>query len=172
MTATMEPLVDTLAEDARWEALGLDAIAQRAAGAVLASRRMDPARYAISLLGCKDDRIAVLNADFRGKPQPTNVLSWPSEERGAVADGGAPGRVSPGTPEAPEELGDIAIAWETCDREADEAGRTMGDHVTHLIVHATLHLLGYDHVRDGDAALMEALETAILADLGVADPYG
>ncbi|OIQ64542.1 endoribonuclease YbeY [mine drainage metagenome] len=71
----------------------------------------------------------------------------------------------------PEELGDIAIAWETCNREADEQRKTLHNHVTHLIVHATLHLLGYDHIREGDATLMEKTETGILASLGVADPY-
>jgi len=71
----------------------------------------------------------------------------------------------------PEELGDIAIAWETCDREAAEAGKPMADHVTHLVIHAVLHLLGYDHERDGDASLMEGTEIAILAGLGLANPY-
>ncbi len=69
------------------------------------------------------------------------------------------------------ELGDLAIAFETCAREAQEAGKTMADHVTHLIVHGTLHLLGYDHLRDGDATLMENLETEILGKMGIADPY-
>ena len=76
-------LVDTLAEDPRWEALRLGHLAERAAGATLRRLGLDHGRYEISLLGCSDARIAELNADFRGKPQPTNVLSWPSAERGA-----------------------------------------------------------------------------------------
>ena len=71
----------------------------------------------------------------------------------------------------PEGLGDVAIAFETCEREAAEQGKSMKSHVTHLMVHATLHLLGYDHERDADAALMELTETKILAGMGIADPY-
>ena len=167
----MEPLVDTLTEDARWDGLDLEDLAETAARAALAHLGLPAGGYAVSLLGCSDSRIAVLNADFRGKPQPTNVLSWPSEERGADADGGAPVRPRPGRPGDPTELGDIAIAWETCLAEAEAAGRPARDHVLHLLVHGTLHLLGYDHIRDKDAALMEGLEVEILASLGVGDPY-
>ena len=127
--------------------------------------------FEISLLGCSDARIAELNADFRGKPQPTNVLSWPSDERGAARDGGRPQRPEPGAPGMPEELGDIAIAWETCAREASEQGKELRDHIVHLLVHGTLHLLGYDHVRAQDAALMEGAEVRILAKMGLPDPY-
>jgi probable rRNA maturation factor len=122
-------------------------------------------------MGCDDARIAVLNADFRGKPAPTNVLSWPSEERGAEFVGDAPKVPQPGSVKDPESLGDIAIAFETCAREAEEQDKPMVDHVTHLIVHGVLHLLGYDHIEEEDAAMMEAIEVRILASLGVSDPY-
>ena len=164
-------LVETMIEDARWEAFGLAAVAERAGRAVLARLELPGAGFAISLMGCDDARIAVLNADFRGKPQPTNVLSWPSEERGAEFAGEAPEPPEPGEADDPEPLGDIAIAWETCAREAGEQDKPMVDHVTHLIVHGMLHLLGYDHVEEEDAALMEGLEVRILASLGVSDPY-
>ena len=164
-------LVETMIEDARWEAFGLAAVADRAGRAVLAGLDLPGAGFAISLMGCDDARIAVLNADFRGKPQPTNVLSWPSQERGAEFAGEAPEPPEPGEADDPEPLGDIAIAWETCAREAGEQDKPMVDHVTHLIVHGMLHLLGYDHVEDEDAALMEGLEVRILASLGVSDPY-
>ncbi len=165
-----EPLVEALVEDARWEALDLDALAERAARATLERLGLDPAAYEISLLGCSDRRIAELNEDFRGKPQPTNVLSWPSEERGAGKAGEMPHLPAP-TPPMPLSLGDVAIAYETCEREAREAGRPLPDHALHLLVHGTLHLLGFDHERDADALLMEGLETEILRGLGVADPY-
>lgn len=163
-------LVACVIEDVRWEGLGLDALAERAAGAVLARLGMDPAGFEIVVMGCDDARIAALNADFRGKPRPTNVLSWPSEERGAEEEGATPDLPDPGEDE-PEPLGDIALAWETCAAEAQAAGRPMAEHVTHLVVHGILHLLGYDHIRDGDATLMETLEVEILASMGVADPY-
>mgnify|MGYP005752877513 CR=1 FL=1 len=164
-------LVETVIEDARWEAFGLAALAERGARAALAELGLPVEGFAISLMGCDDARIAALNADFRGKPQPTNVLSWPSEERGAEFVGEMPDPPEPGSAEDPESLGDIAIAWETCAAEAGAQGKPMQDHVTHLIVHGVLHLLGYDHVEDEDATLMEALEVRILASLGVSDPY-
>lgn len=164
-------LVETIIEDPRWETFGLEALAERAGQAVLAGLGLPVQGFAISLMGCDDARIAVLNADFRGKPQPTNVLSWPSEERGAGTAGAMPVPPSPGPSDDPESLGDIAIAWETCAREAESQGKPLVDHVTHLVVHGILHLLGYDHVAEPDAAVMEALEVRILASLGVSDPY-
>ena len=160
-------IVDCLIEDARWEKANLEALALKAAKGV-AERLKLAEDLEISLLACSDARIAELNADFRGKPKPTNVLSWPSEERGAEKDGALPF-----LPEADEdpEIGDIAIAFETCEREAIEGEKSFEAHVTHLLVHGCLHLLGFDHERDGDAALMEGLETEILGKMGIADPY-
>ncbi len=164
-------LVETAIEDARWEAFGLAALSTRAVQAALSGAGLPVEGFAVSLMGCDDARIAGLNADFRGKPQTTNVLSWPSAERGSEFAGEAPEPPVPGLPDDPEPLGDIAIAWETCEREALAQGKPLTDHVTHLIVHGTLHLLGYDHAEDDDAALMERLEVGILASLGVSDPY-
>jgi probable rRNA maturation factor len=163
-------LVDCLTEDHRWDGLGLEALAEEAARAALVRLGLEPSAFEISLLGCSDRRIAELNEDFRGKPQPTNVLSWPSDERGALTPGDMPHLPHP-TGGGPRNLGDIAVAWETCLAEAEAARRPMPAHVAHLIVHGTLHLLGFDHERDADATLMEGLETDILARLGVADPY-
>lgn len=168
----MEPLVDTIIEDDRWQALDLGPLAEAAARATLLELGLAPEGFEISLMGCDDARIATLNADFRGKPQPTNVLSWPAEERGAEDPGALPDLPEPGTLDMREELGDIAIAFDTCEAEARAAGKPMADHVTHLIVHGTLHLLGFDHVRDADGDLMEAAEVRILARLGLSDPYG
>lgn len=167
----MEPLVDCILEDDRWSEIDLPALSDRSIRAAFAHLGLAPTGFTLCLMGCDDARIAELNADFRGKPQPTNVLSWPSEERAADKVGGIPELPSPGDPDDPEELGDIAIAWETCLREAEEAGKPMRDHVSHLVVHGFLHLLGYDHVEDADAERMEACETAILASLDIDDPY-
>lgn len=157
--------VDIIFEDDRWAEAGLATLAATATRAALSHLALAPDSLEISLLACDDARIAALNADFRGKPQPTNVLSWPSEERGAARDGDPP------LPPSDEELGDIAIAYETCLNEATEQGKSFDDHVIHLIVHGVLHLLGYDHMRDRDATLMEGLEVAILGKLGLSDPY-
>jgi probable rRNA maturation factor len=169
MSATMEPLVDTVIEDPRWEGI-LPPLAESAARATLADLSLDPAGFEIVVMGCDDARIAGLNAEFRGKAVPTNVLSWPSEDRAADAPGGMP-QLPEGPADDPEELGDIAISYETCAREAAEQGKSLDDHVTHLIVHAILHLLGYDHIDDSDAALMEGTEIRVLAKLGVSNPY-
>jgi probable rRNA maturation factor len=167
----VEPFVDVVIEDDRWQAFGLEALADRACGAALAGLGLPRQGFQIVVMGCGDARIAALNADFRGKPQPTNVLSWPAENLAPDAAGGTPAPPGQGDPDDPAPLGDIAIAWETCAREAAAQDKAAADHVTHLLVHATLHLLGYDHQADADAALMEALEVRILDNLGVADPY-
>ncbi len=170
-------LTDTILEDDRWQQAGLDALAETAALATLRHLGLPPDRFGIAVLGCDDMRIATLNADFRGKPQPTNVLSWPEEDLTPPHPGAPP--PAPHTREAltqesdePRHLGDIAIAYDTCATEAQAQDKPFSAHVTHLIVHGVLHLLGYDHIRDADATLMERLETEILGILGIPDPYG
>ncbi len=161
--------VDIVIEDPRWEEAGLARLAERACAATLTHLGLGPAE--IALLACDDARIAELNGAFRAKGQPTNVLSWPSDERAAETAGGQPAAPEPDFPGEPLELGDIAIAYETCTREAQEQGKEFPTHVTHLLVHGTLHLLGYDHIHDKDAALMEGLEVEILGKMGISDPY-
>jgi probable rRNA maturation factor len=167
----MEPLVDTVIEDPRWAAFGLAPRAEAAARAVLAELSLPDAGFTLCVMGCDDDRIAALNADFRGRPQPTNVLSWPSDDRAPPRPGAEPPLPQPGSASDPAVLGDIAIAWETCAREAEAQGKALADHVTHLVAHGILHLLGFDHVDDADAERMEAIETRALARIGVPDPY-
>jgi probable rRNA maturation factor len=158
--------VECVIQDIRWAQL--EPLAEIACDAALAGAGLEPSAFEIGLLACDDARIAVLNADFRQKGTPTNVLSWPSQERGAIADGEMP--LPPRLP-LDAELGDIAISYDTCAREAAETGTPFDHHVTHLIVHGALHLLGFDHIRDADAALMEELETEILGKLDIPDPY-
>ncbi|RYG90615.1 rRNA maturation RNase YbeY [Loktanella sp. IMCC34160] len=155
--------------DPRWADVGFDDLVATATEAVLDHLGLSD-DCELSVLACDDARIAGLNTEFRGKAVPTNVLSWPAEERGADAPGARPDLPEPdmfGT----VELGDIAISYDTCAREAAEAGKPLADHTTHLVVHGVLHLLGYDHIRDPDATLMEGLEVEILGKLGVPDPY-
>ncbi|MCB1343229.1 MAG: rRNA maturation RNase YbeY [Pseudooceanicola sp.] len=162
--------LDLLVEAAGWQALDLNALAVRAVSVSLAHLGLDPYACEIALLATDDAHIATLNAEFRGKPTPTNVLSWPADDLAAEEPGAPPYPPEP-DPDGTFPLGDIALAWETCNREATEQGKSPSDHVTHLVVHGLLHLLGYDHETDPDAALMETLEVTILGKLGLPDPY-
>ena len=163
-------LVDALIEDPAWDAVGLEDLAETAAAMTLRHLGLDPAGYEISLLGCDDARIAGLNAEFRGKPVPTNVLSWPSADRAAARPGDRPVLPAPGQG-MPLELGDIAIAQGICAAEAAVSGVPLHQHVTHLVIHGVLHLLGFDHIQDADAELMESIESAILTGMALPDPY-
>lgn len=111
----------------------------------------------VSLLLVDDARMRVMNKEWREKDRPTNVLSFQSVPPERLAS-------------APF-LGDIVLACETVEREAREEGKSFDDHAAHLVVHGFLHLLGHDHMNDAEAEVMEALETRILAALGIADPY-
>jgi probable rRNA maturation factor len=142
-----------------------DGLANRAvtAAAQVATELAHP-RLTASVLFATDEDIRALNAEWRGKDKPTNVLSFPMLEPSDLVD------LAPTGP--PEMLGDIALAFETCAREAEEKGIPLEDHAAHLIVHGLLHLAGYDHeTGDAEAEAMEALETKILAQLGLANPY-
>jgi probable rRNA maturation factor len=161
--------VDIVVEDKRWLAFDLQAIADRAVASVLARLRFD-GDVEVAILACGDARIIELNADFREKPTSTNVLSWPAAELSSQVAGGLPDCPT-AVPMGGVELGDIAISYDTCASEAAAAGKAMQDHVMHLMIHGTLHLLGFDHVRDQDATLMEALEVEILEKMGIDDPY-
>ncbi len=165
MTPEIPVLVDLVSEDSRWDDLNLNQIADRAARTVLTDFELETDDFEISLLACSDARIRELNAGFRGKDQPTNVLSWPATDLAPATPGGQPAQPPLGF------LGDIAIAFETTAKEAATAGLDLEAHVTHLLVHATLHLLGYDHETDTDATLMEGLEIKALARLGLGNPY-
>ncbi|MBF9043516.1 rRNA maturation RNase YbeY [Rhodobacterales bacterium HKCCE4037] len=163
--------IDVLIEAEAWDALDLQAIAEKVAHAAFTELDLAPEGFSLSLLAADDARIATLNAEFRGKPTPTNVLSWPSEDRAAATPGAIPELPKADLSRPPVEVGDIALAYETCAREAEEGGKPLAHHVTHLILHGLLHCLGFDHENDPDAALMESLETRVLATLGVPDPY-
>jgi len=149
-----------------WPAGQWQALAERAAEAagegepLLASERL-----MVSILFTSDEEVHTLNREWRGRDKPTNVLSFPMLERCELEIIGAEG--------APVMLGDIALAYATCAREAADKGVPLEHHAAHLIVHGLLHLAGHDHVTsDADADAMEALEIAILAKLAIPDPYG
>ncbi len=115
----------------------------------------------VSVMLTDDAGIRGLNASWRGIDKPTNVLSFPAPEPAGAGHAG----------DAPRMLGDIAIAYETTRKEADEENKPFAAHLSHLAVHGVLHLIGYDHEKDDDAEAMEALEREILGRLGIPDPY-
>jgi probable rRNA maturation factor len=127
---------------------GVAAFVRRTLAAAVSEERAEPA---LAVLLTDDAEMRALNAQWRGQDKPTNVLSFPAP------DGFG--------------LGDIALGHETVAREAAAQGKSLAAHTAHLLVHGFLHLLGYDHEGDGDAAEMEARERAILSVLGIADPY-
>jgi probable rRNA maturation factor len=135
----------------RWRKSRGLAVRLTAAAEKALKRAEAPRNAALTVLLADDARLKELNRDFRGKNKPTNVLSFPSEEPGY--------------------LGDIALAYGVTATEAKASGKRFADHAAHLVVHGVLHLMGYDHETERQANTMEPLETAILAALGIADPY-
>ena len=147
--------------DGSWAQLADDALAAVAVVEPLLTSE----RLSASVLFTTDDEVHALNKEWRGKDKPTNVLSFPMLEREALLELGEGG--------PPEMLGDIALAYGTCAREAEEKGVSLKDHTAHLLIHGLLHLAGHDHVDSAaQAEAMEQLEIAALAKMGIADPYG
>jgi probable rRNA maturation factor len=149
-------IVDVELADPAWLAAGeVDSLAQDAVAATLMEvrRRVHPDTE-ISIRLCDDDEIRALNLAWRNRDKATNVLSFPAPagHRGPL-------------------LGDIVVAFEYVSEEAREAGRSLRDHLSHMLVHGLLHLLGFDHENGVDAEEMEDLERRILAKLGIGDPY-
>lgn len=146
-------MIDVEIEDAGWTAVlpEAEALTRRAAEAALLSEGADG--EGVTLLLTDDAAVQDLNARFRDKDKPTNVLSFPA----------------PPNPE--KHLGDVALALGVCVREAEEQGKPLAHHLQHLVVHGVLHLLGYDHMSEDEAEAMEGLERVILAGLGIPDPY-
>jgi probable rRNA maturation factor len=151
----MTPAIELVVEAPEWRKgmTGLLPQLRRAARLAWSHRsEKDSDRCRFTILLANDAKLKSLNLEFRGKDKPTNVLSFPAEGRGPY-------------------LGDIAVAFGVTSREAQEAGKPFAAHAMHLVVHGVLHLLGYDHERASEARIMEPLEIAILAQLGIADPY-
>ncbi|KAB7613353.1 rRNA maturation RNase YbeY [Amylibacter sp. SFDW26] len=168
----MDNEIDILIEEELWASIDLEEISHKVMAHISVALDIATAPYEVSILACNDTRIAVLNTEFRGKKKPTNVLSWPSYDLNPEIAGEIPSL--PPKPDFGDpfvNLGDIAIAYETCINEAKAAEISLYNHVTHLLTHGILHLLGYDHETDKDAELMENLEIKLLADMGIGNPY-
>jgi probable rRNA maturation factor len=160
------PTIDVLISAAAWtralpSAAAVCRKAARAAwaGGAPAAVKRHGAAAEVSIALTTDAAIRKLNAAYRKKDKPTNVLSFPADD--AAALGGSVGLI----------LGDVVIAYGTVAREAREARKSLKDHLSHMVVHGVLHLLGYDHETAPDAETMESLETKILSKMRVPDPY-
>ncbi|HEU0218564.1 MAG TPA: rRNA maturation RNase YbeY [Stellaceae bacterium] len=161
MTLAEAPVVEISAACPAWEQALPEAAALAETAAALALRRGEaPAAAIVDITLTDDDEQRVLNRIWRGKDAPTNVLAFPAADPTVPVPNGAPLL-----------LGDVVLAFETVCREATEQEKPLADHLRHLVVHGVLHLLGHDHENAAEAAIMEAREIAILAELGVPNPY-
>jgi len=157
--------IDLLLDDPRWRAVeSVASLVRRAARAALKRQARGLRAAELGLVLADDARLRSLNRTWRGIDRPTNVLAFPAD---GVGDGFA--LDVPGAP--PRQLGDVVLAYETVAAEARTQGKPIGAHLSHLVVHGVLHLLGFDHETAAEAADMEAVEIAILAGLGWPDPY-
>ena len=161
IASSVLPLTEVLVVADCWQTEpGAEAVIHRAIDAAAEIADADVGDSELAVMLTDDAGIRTLNSNWRGIDKPTNVLSFPALQPPA----GAPS-------DAPRMLGDIAIAYQTTRKEADDEQKPFDHHLSHLAVHGFLHLIGYDHENDGDAEAMEGLETEILAQLGIPDPY-
>ena len=155
------PLTEVLVVADCWQTEpDAETVIHRAIEAAAGIAGADVGEAELAIMLTDDSGIKTLNSNWRGIDKPTNVLSFPALQPAA----GAPDDV-------PRMLGDIAIAYETTRREADDEQKPFDHHLSHLAVHGFLHLIGYDHENDDDAEAMETLEAEILAQLGIPNPY-
>ena len=153
-----------------WPKEDWELLAQRAVVAAITLRpyaafATDEALYEVAVKLTSDEEVHGLNRAYRDKDKPTNVLSFPMVQHDLLEATG-------NTDDGEVLLGDIVLAEGVCAQEAADKGISVADHATHLIIHGTFHLLGYDHMEDAEAEAMEALETQSLLSLGISDPYG
>ena len=151
-------------DDLDWDARAAEAASAALALTPFAALANAAPLVEIAVRLTHDAEVHRLNRDFRGKDKPTNVLSFPQVQDDLLES-------LANSDDGEILLGDIVLARETCMREAEEKGVSVVDHATHLIIHGTLHLVGYDHMDDASATAMEALEVKALASLGIANPY-
>ena len=162
MSHLATPITEVLVVAECWhDAPEAEAVIQRAIVAAAESVDADVGEAELAVMLTDNSGIRTLNGNWRGIDKATNVLSFPALQ--------PTGARKPGN--SPRMLGDIAIAYQTMRREADEEQKPFNHHLSHLAVHGFLHLIGYDHENDADAETMEALEIEILAQLGIPDPY-
>jgi probable rRNA maturation factor len=162
MASSALPISDVLIVAECWQTESdAEAVIHRAIAAAAEIANADHGEAELAVMLTDDDGIRTLNSNWRGIDKPTNVLSFPALQPTGPS----------GPDDAPRMLGDIAIAYQTTRKEADDEQKPFEHHLSHLAVHGYLHLIGYDHENDADAEIMESLETEILAQLGIPDPY-
>lgn len=157
---------------ADWPAIAQTSVEAAVAATPYAALALMPLTLEVAVKLSGDDEVQTLNRDFRDKDKPTNILSFPQTPPDLLLALSTSAAGAAAGDDAEAILGDMILAGETCIREAADKKISLEQHVTHLIVHGTLHLLGYDHIEEAEASDMETLETQILAGLGVPDPYG
>jgi len=148
-------------EDSRWNCINLDSMAKEIMKKAFDINNVDGKNYEVSILACSDSKIKELNKKFRKKNFATNVLSWPSIET----------KNSQNYPERNIFLGNIAISFDQCAKEALEYKNTFYNYVIHMLTHSLLHLLGFDHSNEKNTEEMESLEIKILKELNISNPY-
>jgi probable rRNA maturation factor len=162
MASTALLMSDVLVVAECWQAESdAEAVIHRAIATAAEIADADHGEAELAVMLTDDEGIRTLNSNWRGIDKPTNVLSFPALQPTGPR----------GPDDAPLMLGDIAIAYQTTRKEADDEQKPFEHHLSHLAVHGYLHLIGYDHENDADADIMEGLETEILAQLGIPDPY-
>jgi probable rRNA maturation factor len=162
MASTAPLMSDVLVVAECWQAeADAEAVIHRAIATAAEIADADHGEAELAVMLTDDEGIRTLNNNWRGIDKPTNVLSFPALQPAGPR----------GPDDAPRMLGDIAIAYQTTRKEADDEQKPFEHHLSHLAVHGYLHLIGYDHENDADAEIMEGLETEILAQLGIPDPY-
>ena len=173
-------IAQVIMEDERWQTCDLPVLANRAFAPVFKGHSLNPSLWSIGVLGCDDTRITALNATFRDKPTPTNVLSWPTFALTPAQAGQIPANSG-----FEDSLGDIALAYETVlgetvlgETQNNNSTKTppikmsFNDYVCYLLIHGCLHLLGYDHETSEDAGAMQRREKEYLAVLQINHPFG
>ena len=165
--------INILINDLRWSKTKLQDTCERSFGLAMSVSDEMNFNPEVSILACNDKEICELNEKFRGQNSPTNILSWPEYELKSEIPGQPPRKMKAVVEEASRLtfIGNLAISFDRCSTESKESEITFDDHMTHILLHGCLHLLGFDHQNDLDANLMEGMEINLLSSIGIKNPY-
>ena len=160
-------------KDDRWKKIPLQKIAQSSLNLIVDKILHKEKQLEISILASNDFELAKLNKQYRGSSTPTNILAWPEHDFKRSTPGALPNYTSTsyGDFDGLDFIGNLAISFDRCSIEAQEENISLEDHITHLLIHGFLHLIGFDHENELDATLMEEIEKRLLFQLGIKNPY-